>query len=187
MLATTARYTSRLSRTASRLAPTRALSSTAPTESQLLDPNSVFSEFDAASIRSEVNKLREIENEIYQTVSTPVAAVDWKQWESDIKYPEFVAELKELHDSTPEPDVAEETAKIQKEIEDVFDPIIAKFEKLAEESAQETAELEAEVAKFTDLRENITELPMDEFLDRFPTVKKSIEDDITNNRWFVRE
>lgn len=190
MLATAARQAGRLSGTKifSRLAPTRALSAAAQmSEVQRLDPSTWFSDFDAASVRAELNQLREVENEIFQIINTKVVPVDWEYWAQEIKHPGIVSELKELHDNTPIPNIAEATAKSQQEIEDVFNPIIEEFQKITEAAREETAQLEEETRQYTFLRDNIGELPIDEFLAKYPSVTKSIEEDISNNKWFIRE
>lgn len=152
-----------------------------------LEPAEWFPEFEDAGVRTQLLKLREMENDLMATVSMNSEPVDWAHWEKTIKSPGLVQELKEIHENLAIPDIAAEKEKLAKNVKEVFDPIIAEFTKLAKESEDETAKLEARAAEVTYLRDNIRDLTVEEFLEKYPTVKASIEDDIANNRWFLKE
>lgn len=157
------------------------------TDIKRFQPQEWFASFEDPIVRAELNKIREVENDLLQTVSAKTVPIDWSYWAEEIKYPGIVDELKEMHESTPVPDIESEQAKAEEQIESIFNPIIEEFSKLASEAEAETKELEKRAEEVAYLRENIKELSVDEFLEKYPTVKKSIEDDLANNRWFVRD
>lgn len=196
MLATTARLVTRATRSNVARTMPRALSSltinTSPKEVALeelprFEPSEWFKSFDEAAIRSHLAKLRDIENDLLSSMSTKEEPLDWDHWNSVIKYPGLVDELKKIHESLPIPDVEEEKKRLVAATEATFAPMIAEFEKLAIEGEAETVELEKRAAEVTYLRDNVGELTVEEFLEKYPGVKASIEDDIANNRWFSGE
>lgn len=154
---------------------------------QPLEPTEWFPEFTDPAIRSQLLKLREIESELIAKVSTKGEPMDWAHWEKTVKSPGLVQELKKIHETTPIPDVEAEKAILTKNIDEVFDPIIAEFTQLAKDAEEETAKLEARAADVKYLRDNIRELTVEQFLEKYPKVKASIADDIANNRWFIRD
>ncbi|PXF48543.1 ATP synthase subunit d, mitochondrial [Gracilariopsis chorda] len=164
-----------------------AAATTKENEIQSFDPSQWFPQFSDTAVRSELSKIRDIESELMQALDVKEVPIDWEQWNIQIKYPGLVDELKSLYEATPVPDIAETKKAIDDEIEAVFQPIIEEFSKMAKEAEAETAELEKRCEEITYLRDNIANLTVDEFLDKYPAVKKSIEDDIANNRWFVRD
>lgn len=151
------------------------------------EPNKWFPEFKDPSIRNELNKIREMESDLITTVTTEVTPVDWEYWRSEIKHPGLVDDLKAIYDASPIPDVEAERARLQKSIEAAFNPILAELNQLSKDSEAETMALEKRAEEITYLRDNIKDLTVDEFLAKYPTVKASIEDDIANNRWYLRE
>eukprot|EP00177_Eucheuma_denticulatum_P006356 GFKZ01011587.1.p1 GENE.GFKZ01011587.1~~GFKZ01011587.1.p1 ORF type:complete len:197 (+),score=46.12 GFKZ01011587.1:97-687(+) len=196
MLATTARLVTRTARSNIARSMPRALSSltinTSPKEVALeeiprFEPSEWFKSFDEAAIRGHLAKLRDIENELVSSMAAQEESIDWDHWKSVIKYPGLVDELKQIHESMPVPDAEEEKKRLAEAAEATFAPIIAEFEKLAMEGEAETVELEKRAAEVTYLRDNLGELTVEEFLEKYPGVKASIEDDIANNRWFSEE
>lgn len=196
MLATTARLVSRATRSNVARTMPRAMSSltinTNPEQVALEDmprfePAEWFKSFDEAAIRGHLAKLRDIENDIVSSMMAEGEPLDWDQWRSTIKYPGLVDELKQIHDSLPVPDVEEEKKRLVTETEATFAPIIAKFEQMAADGEAATVELEKRAAEVTYMRDNVADLTVEEFLDKYPGVKASIEDDIANNRWFAEE
>lgn len=176
---------------ASRIAPRAFASAAADKSTEELarfEPGEWFQDFSDPQIRSQLNKLRDLENDIISTVSPKMdTSLDWSEWESEIKYPGLVKELKAIHDKVPIPDVDEEKAQLSKKLDDIFNPIMAEFAQLAKEAEAETLQLEERANEVTYLRDNLNKLSVDEFLEKYPSVKASIEDDIANNRWFVNE
>lgn len=167
----------------------RSFAAAAATENEIqsFDPNQWFPQFSDSAVRSELSKIRDIESELMQALEVKEIPIDWDHWNTQIKYPGLVDELKSLYENTPVPDVTETRKAIDEQIDSVFQPIIDGFSKMAKEAEEETARLEKRCEEVTYLRDNLTELTVDEFLDKYPAVKKSIEDDIANNRWFVRD
>lgn len=151
------------------------------------DPTQFFTDVDDAQVRSQLNKLRELEIEITSKLSSKMDAMDWSHWDSVIKYPGLVKELKNVHESMPLPDVKAVQEEFVKKAEDTFNPIIEEFEKLAVESEAEVKELEERAAEVAYMADNLKEMTVEEFLDKYPELRKGIEDDVKNNRWFVSE
>lgn len=164
----------------------RALS-TSIAEHKHFEPSEWFTDVEDSSVRNELNKIREVENDMLSSFATREAEIDWSHWKSEITYPGLVDELKAMHDSSPVPSIEEEAKKAYKEIENAFVPVLKEFETLSKDVEAETAKLEARLKEVTFLKENLENLTVDEFLEKYPSVKKSIEDDIANNRWFVPE
>ncbi|KAI0565568.1 ATP synthase D chain (ATP5H) [Gracilaria domingensis] len=156
-------------------------------EIQQLDPSKFFQEFSDSSVRTALSKMRDIEAELLQAIDVKDTPIEWDQWKAEISYPGLVDELKAAYDASPVPDVEDARRKADEEIQATFKPIIDEFTALAKESEAETAELEKECEELTFLKDNFADMTVDEFLDRYPTVKKSIEEDIANNKWFTRD
>lgn len=149
------------------------------------DHEAILQDFDEPAIRTELNKLREVETDLKNTLDAKSAPVDWEHWRKEIAYPGLVDEVKEIFDAMPPIDIEEQKEKAEKQVNDVFDPIIAHYETLSKEAEAEVAELEKKLDEVTFLRDNISNLSVQEFLEKYPAVKKALEDDIKNNRWFV--
>lgn len=176
------------SRVASRALATTAVEKAVPAgQTERFNPADWFQEFQDPQIRSQLNSLRELENDAINRVSADPINVNWDEWESSVKHPGLVKELKEIHENAPVPDVAAEKELFAKNLDELFDPIIAEFAKLGKEAEESVVELEQRASEVSFMRDNIETLTVDEFLERYPTVKASIEDDIANNRWFVSE
>lgn len=196
MLSITARFVARANRKLAQQTVCRTMSALtidkSPKEVALedlprLDPAKLFTEVDDTSIRTQLAKLREIENDLASQVALKQEPMDWAHWQSNIQFPGLVDELKKIHESIPVPNIEEEKRRIAKETEETFNPIIEEFAKLAKEAEEEMMTLEKRADDVTYLRDNIRELTVDEFLDKYPTVKASIEEDIANNRWLVTD
>ncbi|CDF39931.1 unnamed protein product [Chondrus crispus] len=176
------------SRVASRALATTAVEKAAPAgQTERFKPTDWFQEFQDPQIRSQLNSLRELEDDAIRMVSADATTINWDEWESSVKYPGLVKELKEIHENAPVPDVTAEKEIFAKKLDELFDPILAEFAKLGKEAEETVVELEQRASEVTFLRDNIDTLTVDEFLEKYPTVKASIEDDIANNRWFVSE
>lgn len=151
------------------------------------EPSEWFPEFTNPAIRGELNKLRDLEAELIATVDVKVAPIDWDAWEKQIRHPTLLKELKEIYATMPLPDVEAETAAMHAKIEETFKPIMSNLAEMAKKTEKEVEELEKRLGEVTFLEDNLKEMPIDEFLDRYPSVKKSIANDIENNKWFVQE
>lgn len=152
---------------------------------QVLEPEKYFSEFDDSSLRLEMKKLRDSENEAIKAYNVKVVPVDWDHWRSEITYPGLVDELKEIYDSAPMPDYEEEQVKARNHVIKVFDPIIEHYEKVAEQSKIDAIEIDKQLKECAEVRDNIKTLSVEDFLKKFPSIKKSVQDDVANNRWYV--
>jgi len=144
----------------------------------------LFSEYIDPSARAELSKIRELEDEILSTASMEVPDIDWATWKAEINHPTLVDDLKVMHDATPLADGAAETARLTKVVEETFKPMLAELEQLAAEAETEAAVYEKKAAEISYLHDNVATLPIDEFLEKYPTVKKAIEKDIEEGKWF---
>lgn len=150
-----------------------------------IGPDQLAKEFDDSKIRSELAKLRQTEAELMAQLDKPSVSIDWDKFSENIKFPGLIDELKQIYESTEPPNVDEEKAKAAAQIESVFNPIIEQYDTLAKEAEEDTLKLEKEMEEINFMRDNIKDMPIDEFLKKYPSVKKSVEDDIANNKWFV--
>lgn len=162
-----------------------ALSTTDALSPKVEDRESILEVFDDPSVRAELNKLREIESDLKNTLDAETAPIDWEHWAKQITYPHLVDEIKEIYESTPDPDIEHHMEIAKKKVNEIFDPMIAEYEALAKESESGTAELEKKLEEVTFLKNNFRNLSVEEFLEKYPAFRKSIEEDIKNNRWFV--
>lgn len=147
----------------------------------------LFADHIDAAGRAELGKIRDIEDELVATVSTEHEPIDWEQWSKEIKHPGIVDELKVMHDGTPQMDTETERKRMQKVVEDTFNPMLDELSKLAAESEAEAKEYEQKAGEMDYLHDNISSMSIDEFLEKYPTVKESIEKDIENGKWFTEE
>lgn len=152
-----------------------------------INPSEWLAEFPDGAARSELAKIRDVEDEIISTVNVEAEPIDWDHWRNEIRYPGLVDELKLIHDDTPMPDMEAEKKRLQQAVEDTFNPVIAELEKVAADVEQETVELEKRAADAQYLHDNIRELTVEEVLEKFPAIRESIEKDVKENRWFVEE
>lgn len=152
-----------------------------------LNPAEFFKEIDDNAVRAQLSKLREVENDIASQMRIEEEPLDWAHWQSSVQFPGLVDELKKIRESIKMPDIEEEMRVHEKKLEDTFGQIIVEFERMAEDAEEEMVALEKRAANITYLRDNVRDLTVDEFLEKYPTVKASIEDDIANNRWLVSQ
>ncbi|CAN8066469.1 unnamed protein product [Agarophyton chilense] len=160
---------------------------TSENEMEQFDPTKLFQEFSDSSVRSELSKIRDVEAELLQAISVKDAPIEWEQWKKEINYPGLVDELKSAYEAVPAPDVEDARKKADEQVTATFKPIIEELSALAQEAEAEAEELEKQCEEIAFLKDNFSEMPIDDFLEKFPTVKKSLEDDISNNKWFLRE
>jgi hypothetical protein len=161
------------------------LTKATPDEFQRLDPADYFTENTDPSVRAELGRLRAIEDEVIASVSQDVPTIDWDEWRKEIRYPGLVDELKRIHDSIQVPDVEKERENLVASMREAFEPILENFKKLALEAEESSRHLEKRLEEVNYLHDNIADIPLDEFLEKYPKVKEQIEDDVKNNRWFV--
>lgn len=190
MLAAVARSAARAPRRLSPIGKTLRKASTAAsnqmtTEMEHLEPEKYFAEMDDANVKSHMNKLRNAENDLLTAINAKAAPLDWDAWKKDIKYPGLVDELKQIYDDIPVPDIKAEQEKARQHVDNIFDPIIKDYEQVAEEAEKDTVELEKEVQEYTQVRDNIRNISLEDFLKKYPSVTKDIEQDVENNRWYV--
>lgn len=154
-------------------------------EYKRFNPSEWFSDVDDPSVRKELSRIRSLEDDAIAQVSKEIPAIDWDKWRSKINTPGVVDEIKAAHDSIEVPSVVEEQKRLQKEVIDAFAPIIKEAEELAIEADKSAKELQMQLEEYTYLNEKLSDLTIDEVLERFPQMKKEIEDDIANNRWLL--
>lgn len=147
----------------------------------------LFSDLLDPAGRAEIGKIRDIEDEMLNTVSAESEPIDWAAWKKEIQHPTIVDELKVMHDETPVVTGEAEKTRMQKVVEETFNPMLAELEKLTAEAEAEAAEYEKRAEEVAYLHDNINSLTVDEFLEKYPTVKQSIEKDIQEGKWFLEE
>lgn len=151
------------------------------------NPTDMFADVADSAARVELSKIRDLEDEMVSSVSAEVEPIEWDQWRKDIRYPGLVDELKVLHDATPVPDVEAEKQRLQKIVEDTFNPMLVDLQQMAQDAEVEAQEFEKQADEMNYLHDNLREMSVDEFLEKYPSVKESIEKDIEGNRWFTEE
>lgn len=144
----------------------------------------LFADYVDNAARAELGKIRDIEEELMATASVEPEPIDWAHWRKEIKHPDIVDELKVIHEDTPPASADAEMARMQKVIEDTFNPMLVELQKAAAEAEAEAAEYEKQAEEMSYLHDNIADLTVDEFLEKFPTVKASIEKDLEQGKWF---
>lgn len=162
--------------------PPDAATGTAPAPT--ISRESIFTDFDDVGLRSELNKLRDVENDLMAKVNETSPDIDWDHWRGVIKYPGVVDEMKVAYDSVPVADIPAEMEKARIQVDEVFDPMIKEYKEMAEEAEKETLRLEKSVEEVSFFRDNIKTLTVEEFLEKHPAMKKAIEDDVRNNKWY---
>eukprot|EP00171_Calliarthron_tuberculosum_P011167 IDg11167t1 len=144
----------------------------------------LFSDYVDSTSRAELGKIRDIEEELMATVSAEPEPIDWAHWRKEIKHPDIVDELKVIHENTPPANSDAEKARMQKVIEDTFNPMLIELQKATTEAEAEAIEYEKQAEEMSYLHDNISDLTVDEFLEKFPTLKASIEKDLDQGKWF---
>ncbi len=147
----------------------------------------LFADHIDAAGRAELGKIRDIEDELIANVSAEFEPIDWEHWRKEIKHPGVVDELKVMHEETPPTDVEAEKMRVQKVVEDTFNPMLAELQKLTADAEVEAEEYEKKAEEMNYLHDNLSTMTVDEFLERYPTVKESIEKDIEDGKWFAEE
>jgi ATP synthase D chain, mitochondrial (ATP5H) len=157
----------------------------APEDYVRLNPADYFSDFEDSSVLAELGRLRAIEDEAIAVITQEVAPIDWDEWKKEIRYPGLVDELKAVHDAVPMPDVEKERERLVAVVRSAFEPVLATLKKLALDAEESSAHMQKRLEEVNYLHDNVAEIPIDEFLEKYPKVKEQIEDDIKNSRWFV--
>lgn len=137
--------------------------------------------------KAELVKIREIEDELMATASQEAEPIDWNAWKKTMRHPTIVDELKQMFEATPPPDVEAERARMEKAVDDTFNPMIAELEHLVKEHEKDAIEYEKQAKDVMYLSENIDTIPIDEFLSYYPETRKAIEKDIQAGKWFQDE
>lgn len=153
-------------------------------EFKRVNASELFSEYIDPSARAELGKIRDLEDEILTTASMEVSDIDWTSWKKEINHPTIVDDLKVMHDATPLADGEAEKVRLQKVVEETFKPMLAELEQLTTAAESEAAEYEKKAAEISYLHDNVANMPVDDFLEKYPTVKKAIEKDIQEGKWF---
>lgn len=137
------------------------------------------------AIRSELLRIRQAEDETIGALTKEVPEIDWEHWEETIDAPGLVAKLRKAYDEVPVPDMEEERQRLHKEIHDAFEPLLAKIKQHALDAEAQEKVYRKRLEEVSYLHDNINDIPLDEFLAKYPAVKKKLEDDIIENKWFV--
>lgn len=161
----------------------RNLSTTAVEESK--SPAQLMEQFDSSEVRTELSKLRDAESDLMTQLKATDVTIDWEQWKRDIKYPGLVDELKKEYESGEQHNLEEDQKLMTKELNALFDPIISQYEKMALDAEEDTAHIEKQLEQVEYMRDNIDNMPLDEFFKRYPKIKQSIEKDVVDNKWFI--
>lgn len=161
----------------------RALSTSLSAEAG--SPAELIETMDEAEVRTELSKLRDSENELMSALKRDPVEIDWAHWKSQIAYPGLVDDLQKEYETEVESDIEADIEGAEKEINSLFDPIIAQYDKMATEAEQDTIEIEKQLADVTFIRDNIKDLSLEEFFNKYPKIKENIEKDIIENKWFV--
>jgi ATP synthase D chain, mitochondrial (ATP5H) len=152
---------------------------------QRFDPSNWLAGEGAPQVRAELARIRQAEDDAIAAVTEDVPEIDWDVWRKEISYPGLVDELKAAHDSVKVPSVEEERLRLQAEVTAAFEPLLAKLKQHAIDAENNSTKYKRRLEEITYLHDNVASMPIDEFLEKYPAVKKSIEDDIKNNKWFV--
>lgn len=156
-----------------------------PEAYERFDASKYLSEESAPAVQAELQRIRAAEDDAIATITEEIPEIDWEAWRKDIGYPGLVDELKAAHDAVPVPNVDAERERLQKTVYDTFNPLLAKLKKHAQDAEANSKVYADRLEEITYLHDNVGEMPVDEFLAKYPAVRKSIEDDIEHNRWFV--
>jgi ATP synthase D chain, mitochondrial (ATP5H) len=158
---------------------------TSPADYVRFKPSEYFGDSTDKNVRAELQRIKVLEEEAIAAVTQEVPDIDWDYWRSQIRYPGLVDELKAAHDALPVPDVEKERERLMKAVEDVFNPLLAKIKQLALEAEESGKDLEKRLDEVNYLRDGMMDITIDEFLEKYPAVKKSIAKDVEMNRWLV--
>lgn len=149
------------------------------------DPSQWLTNETDPSVRSELTRIRQAESETIAALSKDVPDIDWDHWESQIDAPGLVAKLKKAYSEVPILNMDEERERMQKEIREKFEPLLMKVEAHAIEAGENEKLYKKRLEEVRHLHDNLEEIPLEDFLAKYPAVKKSLEDDILKNKWFV--
>lgn len=159
--------------------------SVSPDAYERFDPSKWLTDETDPHVRAELARIRQAEDDAIAFVTKDIPDIDWAAWKEEIQYPGLVDEMKAAHDAIPVPDFEAERERLLAEVNEVFEPFLAKLKKHALDAEESSKAYKERLEEITYLHDNITELPIDEFLAKYPAVKKTLEDDIVNNKWFV--
>lgn len=149
------------------------------------DPSKWLSGEGAPQVRAELARIRQAEDEAIEAVTHEVPDIDWGSWQKEIAYPGLVDDLKAAHDSVPMPNFESERQRLQAEVNATFEPLLAKLKQHALDAEANAKAYKQRLEEISTLHDGVATMPIDEFLEKYPAVKKSIEDDVKSNKWFV--
>lgn len=154
-------------------------------EYERFDPSKWLSSESAPQVRAELARIRQAEDETIDAVTGEVPDIDWAMWQKTIAYPGLVDELKAAYESVPVPNFEAERERMHAEVNAAFEPLLAKLKKHATDAEANSKLYTKRLEEISHLESNVAEMPIDDFLEKYPAVRKSIEDDVKNNKWFV--
>lgn len=167
------------------VAPEKAAKEVSVGEYERFDPSKWLSAESAPQVRAELARIRQAEDEAIDAVTGEVPDIDWGMWKKSIAYPGLVDELKAAYESVPVPNFDKERERMQAEVNAAFEPLLAKLAKHAKDAEASSKEFKIRLEEISHLEKNLADMPIDDFLEKYPAVRKSIEDDVKNNKWFV--
>lgn len=148
-------------------------------------PEQLIESYDDAEVRTELSKLRDAESDLMSQIKTSDVTIDWDSWKKDIKYPNLIDDMKKEYEAASTPSIEDDKTAMLKQVDSLFDPIIEQYDTMAKDAEEETLKLEEQLKEIQFVKDNIKDLSLEEFFKRYPTVLKSIEDDISQNKWFT--
>lgn len=152
------------------------------------DMSQLFPDEEDPHARAELNKLRNIEEELMSGLATTeTKEIDWSYWEKEIKYPGLVQAMKEQYENTNVPDFQGALKQQQEMIHETFDPVIKEMKEFGERLDKDIEVYEKRLKEVSSMADNLDKLTVDEWLEQNPECKKEIEDDVKNNRWFLMD
>lgn len=154
-------------------------------EYERFDPSKWLTDETAPQVRAELARIRQAEDEAIDAVTGEVPDIDWAMWKETIVYPGLVDELKAAYESVPVPDFETERERMHAEVNAAFEPLLAKLAKHAKEAEESSKMYKSRLEEISHLEKNLAEMPIDDFLEKYPAVRKTIEEDVKNNKWFV--
>ncbi len=137
------------------------------------------------TVKSDLARIRAAEDEAVASVSGSVPEIDWGAWKEEIAYPGIVDEMKAVHDSIPVPDFSAERDRLQALVREEFEPMLAAIEQAAADSEANSKQYEGRLVEMTALDKGLKDITMEEYLEKYPEVKKSIADDMAAHKWLV--
>jgi hypothetical protein len=135
--------------------------------------------------KSEINRLRDLHADFQSMaakVSSEAAPIDWAAYRATIKTPGLVDTMEKEYNALNLPKF---TNAVEAEATDVFAKLVADAEESMNSSKARLEELEAMIEQ-AQAEMTTKDTTIDEVLARYPEIGAEIQDDIDNDRWFIK-